>query len=180
MGGIQMVSRALFLGVFSFLSFQGAQASDAMVDALEPITQESFGMAISRSRVRGADARAMLEDYAERVKGYEKGEYKVLMRMSARDFPETDDGQSIVGLARIVDVVTFITEPNGDEGHTPVELRQREALVRRLLFQVRDLGGLIGVESDNWSTCGVSFPGVFILDVKKKEVLSISPANTDC
>ncbi len=171
---------SVVFGAVLLLSAAGARASDAMVETLRPITQESFGMEIGRSKVRGANARAMLVDYAERVKGFEQGDYKVLMRMSPSDFPETDDGQSIVGLAKIVDVVSFITEPNGSFDGTAEERRAREVLVRGLLFQVRAQGGLIGVESHNWSTCGVSFPGVIILDVKKKEVLSISPANTDC
>ncbi len=155
-----------------------AFASNEIVKALAPLTGAAYGMDIQRTKVRGKNAREMLEDYASRVKGYEDP-YTVSLRLAAKDFPEADDGSSVVGLARIIDVTEFIVDPSA-RGLSRAEHAARTAFVRDLLFEVRDLGGRIGVESHSWSTCGVTFPGVFILDVDAKEVISISPADTTC
>src|SRR4051812_27633346 len=167
-----------FFALFALVFFAstGAFASTAMVKALAPLERDAYDMAISRVKVRGTTAAQQLKDYAERVKGFEDG-YKLSLRLAAKDFPEADDGQEVVGLARIIDVIDMITEAGGSNDHTPAESAKRDAEVRDLLFKVRDLGGLVGVESSSWSTCGVTFPGVIILDVKAKEVISISPAH---
>lgn len=156
-----------------------AAPASAIIKTLAPLKADAYGMSIRSIKVKGTDAKSLLTDYAERVKGFDE-EYTVSLRLAAKDFPEADDGQQVVGLARIIDVIDFINQPSGDNGYSAAENAARTALIRDLLFQVRNLGGLIGVESGSWSTCGVTFPGVFILDVKAKEVITLSPSNTDC
>ena len=174
------MKKALFLGISALLFSTVSLASQEMVDALKPLTTKKYNMSIDRTKVRGSTARQMLEDYAVRVKEFEE-DYTVSTRLSSEDFPDVDEGNSVVGLTKIVDVVGLIADAyyQSDE-LSEAQMRSRKVEVRNLLFKVRDLGGRIGIESDSWSACGVSFPGVIILDTNEKEVISISPANTEC
>lgn len=171
------MKKFLLVCVMGALLSSPAFASKAMLRVLRPL-KGGYGMEVGSVKVRGSDARELLRDYAERIKGF--AEYKIKMHMRLGEFPETDGSEEVIGLARVIDVVDYITDPTGDSGFDRDERKARQAEVRDLLFRVRDMGGLIGVDSHSWSTCGVTFPGVIILDVKAKEVISISPAETGC
>lgn len=154
-------------------------ASQAITRALRPFESKAFGQRVSITKVHGDTLKEMLTDYAERVKGYERGEYKLIQRMTSKQIPEADDGQNVIGLARIVDVAYLISDQSGQD-REDAEVQKRQKATLDLLFKVRELGGLIGVESDSWGTCGVSFPGVIVVDPKSHEVYSISPRDTTC
>jgi hypothetical protein len=99
--------------------------------------------------------------------------------MNADQIPEVD-GANLVGLARIIDVVRLVVDPLNNFDGTEAERRRRETLVRRVLFQVRDLGGRVGVTSHAWDVCGMTVPGVFVLDPQAKEVIGLFPRDTSC
>lgn len=169
---------SLSIAASMFLGSLNAFASDAIVQVLAPLTEAPIEFAIYRTKVEGKTAVEQFRYYAETVMGWEKGDYKINMRMEPKDFPEADGGENVLGLAKIIDVSSYISAPTGDDSDS--DFAKRDALVRKVLFQARDLGGLVGLESFSWHTCGVAFPGVIILDVKGKELIALSPANTDC
>lgn len=171
----EIMKKYCFLGlIFAFFS-SGAIASDAMVKALAPLTREPIEFRIVRYDLKGSGVGKLLRDFAERINGWETGDYRIVRRMAVRDFPEPDGGENVIGFARILDVLYLVTDSTRDGGNDA-----KEAIVKKALFKARDLGGRVGVVSSAWQACGVDFPGVFILDKEDREAIVLTPPLSDC
>lgn len=175
-------SIALFIMTIGFVANAQSINSPAISSAISEISALSKfegeeSVIFSVTKVKGFSAEEMLADYANQS-GYDISETKILLKMKSEDIPETDGGDSVVGLARNVDVVSIGTYVVSAGDQLDSKLIENKLL--GLLFNITKAGGLVGVESHGWSTCGVTFPSVIILDMNKKVVYSLRPANTDC
>ena len=156
-----------------------ASASKEILNALAPFKTDKWEMKLTKYKVRGDSAREMLKDYGQRVKGLEDG-FKISLDLPRNEVPDPDDGNDVVALTKIVNVTHLIANPGSTNDMSESDLKKLEKEARDILFEVRDLGGRIGVESSSWGSCGVSYPGVIVLDTEENEVIAISPKNTDC
>lgn len=149
-------------------------ASEEMMNVLRPMA-EKLGLKIDRTEVRGTTARAQLAYYAEYILGWEEG-YDLILRGTAKDLP-TGDADNRLVLTKIVDVadVAYLNLSDNSTGGD----REANAILRNALFQVRDLGALVGATSYGSVACGVTIPGIVVLDVAGKELFVLA-ARSGC
>lgn len=151
-------------------------AMDVLLKTAAP--EEGSGARFIETKVVGSTTKEMLTDFGHK-RGYEAGELKILMRMTASELPEVDGGEQIIGLAKNVDVVHLAVDLYSEITDDGARAKLRKTALTKL-FDLTKAGAFVGVESSGWGACGVMFPSLIILNPEKKKVFSLAPKNTDC
>lgn len=174
---------SLTLIAFAFAASARTTTEQVQIDRAMTVLEETASSGedatshFSKTKVKGKTAREMLKNYAEKS-GYDMDEVKIMLRLKSDELPESDDGTSLVGLARNVDVVGYAVDVYSNLDPKTLDEAQKKAL--KALFDLTNSGVLVGVESSGWVVCGVTFPALIVLDVENGIVYSLIPTNTSC